>query len=80
MCFQVLSNTHDISKSFDSNPSVDVTEIFLDLSKVFDKVCHYDLFLKLQVHDIGGHLLKLLRKYLKNRQQRGVLNEQTSSW
>ena len=35
---QHLSITHKIYKSFDHNPSVDVTGTFLDISKAFDKV------------------------------------------
>ena len=36
---QLLSITHEIYKAFDTNPSLEVRGIFLDLSKTFDKVC-----------------------------------------
>ena len=35
---QLLSITHEIYKAFDVNPSLDVREVFLDLSKAFDIV------------------------------------------
>ena len=34
----------------------------------------------MQTYSIDGKLLKLLKSYLKDRQQRVILNEQTSSW
>ena len=37
---QLLSIAFDINSSFDSDPTEDVRGIFLDISKVFDKVCH----------------------------------------
>ena len=37
---QLLSITHEIYKAFDANPSLEVREVFLDLSKAFDKVWH----------------------------------------
>ena len=77
---QLLSITHEIFNSFDYNPSVDIREIFLDISKAFDKVWHDGLIFKLQTYGIDGKLLKLLKSYLKDRQQRVLLNGQTSSW
>ena len=35
---QLLSITHEIYKSFDANPSLEVRGVFLDISKVFDRV------------------------------------------
>ena len=35
---QLISITHNIYCAFDANPSLEVRGIFLDLSKVFDKV------------------------------------------
>ena len=77
---RLLSITHEIFNSFDYNPSVDIRGIFLDISKAFDKVLHDGLIFKLQRYGIDGKLLKLLKSYLKDRQQRVLLNEQTSSW
>ena len=50
------------------------------MSKAFDKVLHAGVILKLQTYDIDGKLLKLLKRYLKDRQQRVLLNGQTYSW
>ena len=33
---QLLSITHEIYKSFDANPSLEVREVFLDISTAFD--------------------------------------------
>ena len=35
---QLLSIIHEIQKSFDESPPIDVRRIFLDISKSFDKV------------------------------------------
>ena len=77
---QLLSIIHEIFNSFDYNPSVDIRGIFLDISKAFDKVLHDGLIFKLQMYSIDGKLLKLLKSYLKDRQQPVLLNGQTSSW
>ena len=77
---QLLSITYELYKSFDYNLSVDVIGVFLDISKAFEKVWHDDLIFKLKTYGIDGKLLKLLKSYLKDRQQRFLLSGQTSSW
>ena len=37
---QLLSIVHEINSSFDCDPTTDVSEVFLDISKAFDKVWH----------------------------------------
>ena len=54
--------------------------VFLDISKAFDKVWHSGLLFKLQAYGVEGQLLALLKDYLHDRQQRVVLNDQTSDW
>ena len=54
--------------------------VFLDMSKVFDKVCHDGLVFKLRSYGAKSELLSLLKNYLQNREQRVVLNGQTSGW
>ena len=46
-------------------------EVFLDISKVFDKVWQ---------EDISGNLLTFLRDFLYCSKQRLVLSEQHASW
>ena len=40
---QLLSITHEIYKSFDCNPSVDIRGTFLNISKAFDKIWYEGL-------------------------------------
>ena len=75
---QLLSITHDIFTSFDNG--LEVRGVFLDISKAFDKVWHDALIYKLKQNGIKDKLLCLLLDFLKNRQQRVVLNDQSSSW
>ena len=77
---QLLSITHEIYKSFDCSPPTDMRGTFLDISKGFDKVWHEGLIFKLKTYGTDGKLLKLLKNYLTDRQQRVVLNGQTSLW
>ena len=72
-----LSITHDIFTSFDNG--LEVRGVFLDISKVFDKVWHDGLLYKLKQNGIKDKLLCLLIKFLKNPQQRVVLNGRSSS-
>ena len=75
---QLLSITHDIFNSFDNG--WEVRGVFLDISKAFDKEWPDGLIYKLQQNEIKGKLLCLLIDFLDNRQQRVVLNGQSSSW
>ena len=77
---QLLSINHEIYQSFDCSQTRDVKGVFLDISKAFDKVWHEGLLFKLQSYGVEGILLRLLKNYLTGRQQRVVLNGQTSSW
>ena len=77
---QLITITHEIFEAFDCNPSLEVSSIFLDISKAFDKVRHEGLIYKIKSMGISGELLNLLENYLSDRYQRVVLNGQTSSW
>ena len=46
----------------------------------FDKVWYEGLIYKLQAYGINRNLSNLMQDYLRSRQQRVVLNGQTSSW
>ena len=54
--------------------------VFLDISEVFDKVWHDGLVFKLRSYGVESELLSLLKNYLKNCEQRVVLNGQRSGW
>ena len=69
---QLLSITHDIFTSFDNG--LEVRGVFLDISKAFDKVLRDGLIYKLIQNGIKDKLLCILIEFLKNRQQRIVLN------
>ena len=44
---QLLSITHEIFRSFDTTPPLEVRSVFLDISKAFDNVWHEGLLFKL---------------------------------
>ena len=75
---QLLSITHEIYKSFDDG--LEVSCVFLDISRAFDKVWHEGVIFKLKQNDISGGLLNILTDFLSNRKQRVVLNGQVSTW
>ena len=75
---QLLSIIHEIQTAFDENATVDVTGVFSDLSKAFDKVWHDGIIFKLKAYGVESELLSLLKNCLENREQRVVLNGQTS--
>ena len=75
---QLLSITDEIYKNFEEYS--ETRALFLDISKAFDKVWHEGLIFKLKCNGIDGKLLKFYENFLKNRQQRVVLNGQTSEW
>ena len=77
---QLLAITHEIYKGFDGRSSFESRGVFLDMSKVFDKVWHEGLLYKLKCYGVEGKFFNILENYLHNRKQRVVLNGQSSSW
>ena len=71
---QLLSIIHEIQSSFDYKPPTDVRSIFLDISKVLNKVWHQGLLFKLKSYGVKGKFLRLLKNYLDNRKQRVILD------
>ena len=65
---------------FPSDAALDIRPMFVDFSKAFDKVWYQGLLYKLKQNGISGSLLETLTDFLKDRNQRVVLNGQNSSW
>ena len=62
----------------DSNLQTDV--IVLDFSKAFDTVPHNRLLHKINHYGVRGHLLTWISSFLKQRQQRVVVDGAHSEW
>ena len=77
---QLLSIVHEINLFFYYDPTIDVSAVFLDISKAFDKVQHREFHLNEKTYGDNGKMMTLLTNYLPERYQRVVLNGQTSSW
>ena len=70
---------HEISKTFDCDPSLEVRSVFLDIPKAFEKPWHIGLFYKIKPMSISHRLYELIENYLSGRFQRVILNGETSS-
>ena len=75
---QLLSVTHEIYRSFDDN--LEVRAVFLNISKIFDKVWHKGLTFKLKQNGISDKILNIITDFLSFRKQRVILNGQASPW
>ena len=75
---QLPSITHEIFQSLDD--SLEVRAVFLDISKVFDKVWHKGLIFKLKKNGISDKILNIITDFFSFRKQRVVLNGQASPW
>jgi hypothetical protein len=75
---QLLSITNDIYTSFENN--AETRAVFLDISKAFDKVWHEGLVYKLKANGFRDNALDILTDFLRNREQRVVINGMESSW
>ena len=60
---QLLSTGDEIYKSVDCNLPADMREVFLNISKTFDKT-------QIKRYGVEGNLLRLLENYFTGRQQR----------
>ena len=54
--------------------------VFLDISKAFDKVWHAGLLKKLEAQGIRNPLLQRFKSYLQDRTQCVVIEGQSSDW
>ena len=75
---QLLFINHEIYQSFED--SLEVKAVFLDISKVFDKVLHEGLIFKLKQNGISDQILNIITDFLSFRKQQVVLKGQASPW
>ena len=75
---QLLSITHETCKSFDDG--WEVRGVFLNISKIFNKVWHEGVLFKLKQNEISGNLLQIMEKFPANWYQRVVFQGQISRW
>ena len=54
--------------------------IYLDFKKAFDSVPHQRLLIKLKAYGITGNLFAWIESFLKDRNQRVLMNGVNSSW
>ncbi len=73
---QLLSVLHRISENLDLGKQTDI--VYLVIAKAFDTVDHKLLLKKLCRFGLAGNTLKWFSNYLSGRQQRVVLNSETS--
>ena len=75
--YQLVDIYNTFCQALDEGKEVRTT--FCDISKVFDRVWHKDLF-KLHFVGISDSLLQWFTDYLANRKQRVVIPGVSSSW
>ena len=75
---QLLSITDERYRAFEDYD--ETRALFLDISKAFDKVWHEGLILKLRQFGFCGDILSLPTNFLKDRQQRVVLDGLEYYW
>ena len=75
---QLLSTIHQLAESLDKGLTSHA--IFLDFSKAFDSVPHQRLLAKLDSIGIRGSILRWIKAFLTNRQQRVIINGASSDW
>ena len=75
---QLWCITRDIYQSLDHG--LEKKGVFLDISKIFDKVWHEHLLFTLKQNGIPGNLLDVITDFLYQRKQRAVLNGQHPFW
>ena len=77
-CFhQLLSITYDIYKA-DANPSLEVTGIFSEMPKTFDRAWKVGLLFTLKRLGFSGKYYSLINSFLKNRRQKVTPSGQSS--
>ena len=54
--------------------------VYLDFQKVFDKMPHQRLLLKLKAHGIGNDVINWTEMWLTHRRQRVIVDGEISNW
>ena len=75
---QLLATFIEVNSNLDTGRRTDI--IYFNLAKAFDSVPHSLLIHKLKTFGFNGSLLKWMTDYLKNRQQRVLINGTHSDW
>jgi exonuclease III len=75
---QLISLVQTMYENLDKGKNI--TIIFLDVSKAFDRVWQEGLIFKLKTFGICGNLLKWFESYLCNRRQRVIVKGKCSKW
>ena len=73
---QLIEVLEQIGRVLDRGKQIDV--IYLDMSKVFDKVSHTRFLSRLRDFGFGGNILKWFSSYLENRYQQTIASGVTS--
>jgi hypothetical protein len=76
--YQLVYITDKIYRALEAGK--EVTMVFLDVSKAFDRVWHSGLLHKLRCLGIEGTLFDWLCDYLRDRKIRAVINGQSDEW
>ena len=76
--YQLVYITDKIYKALEAGK--EVTMVFLDVSKAFDRVWHSGLLHKLRCLGVEGDLFDWMCDYLNDRKIRAVVNGQTDDW
>ena len=75
---QLLGTIHEWARSLDKRLSTHV--IYLDFSRAFDSVPHQRLIMKLDCMGIRGNILRWIEIFLSDREQRVLVDCQSSDW
>lgn len=75
---QLLEVFDDWTLALDKGFSVDT--IYLDFQKAFDSVPYNRLLVKLEAYGVTGNILKWIKNFLSDRQQRVMINGIASEW
>ena len=73
-----MSITHETYKEFDDGK--ELRDVFLDISKAFDKVWSEGLIFKLKKLGIVGEMIVILSSFLTDRKQRVTMDGVCSDW